>query len=186
MIAMAGAAFSASPVETGDKVPEFSAIDENGNEWKLSEQRASYIVFYFYPAAFTGGCTAQACSYRDHNIEFSLLDAVIVGISGDEHENLKQFKEHHGLNFTLLSDPDGMIAGLLGVPLRDGGTIETEVNGNKLQLARGVTISRWTFVVDGNKNKLIYKDTNVSAANDPGTVLKFISTHDQRKSCIVR
>ena len=172
------------PVDKGDKVPDFTITDENGADWTLSEQRAQYIVFYFYPAAFTGGCTKQACSYRDHDPDFSKLGAMIVGISGDEHENLKQFKEFHNLNFTLLSDPEGSIAEIFGVPTRDGGTVEKEIEGDMLKLERGVTTSRWTFVVDGSKSKLIYKDENVGVATDPETVLKFISIHNQRKTCV--
>jgi peroxiredoxin Q/BCP len=183
IVALATSAYD--PVEKGDKVPEFSALDENGDTWKLSDQRADYLVVYFYPAAFTGGCTKQACSYRDHDTEFKLLNASIVGISGDDHQNLGKFKEHHNLNFTLLSDTDGKIAGIFGVPVRDGDSIEKEVGGQTLQLNRGVTTSRWTFVIDVN-GKLIYRDSEVSASTDPEKVLKFIGTHDQRKSCVPR
>lgn len=175
-------AMGSSPVEKGDKVPDFSAIDENGKTWTLSGHRSDYLVLYFYPAAFTGGCTAQACSYRDHDIEFKLLNASVVGISGDDPENLAAFKEHHNLTFTLLSDPDGKIAGIFGVPVREGGTIEKEVEGETLHLSRGVTTSRWTFVIDAN-GRLIYKDREVTASTDPETVLKFIATHQARKSC---
>lgn len=182
VIALAFAFLSFAPIDTGDKVPDFSAVDEHGKTWKLSDQRANYLVVYFYPAAFTGGCTRQACSYRDHDTEFKLLNASIIGISGDEYKNLGKFKEHHKLNFTLLSDPDGKLAEIFGVPTREGKTFETEVEGQTLQLTRGVTTSRWTFVVDTN-GKLIYKDSEVSAASDPESVLKFIATHNERKTC---
>ncbi len=174
--------YAVSPLEKGDKVPSFSATDENGDTWKLSDQRADYFVIYFYPAAFTGGCTKQACSYRDHDPAFKLLNAQVIGVSGDEHENLQKFKEFHNLNFTLLSDADGKIAELFGVPTREGSTIEKEVDGQTLQLTKGVTISRWTYVVDGN-GKLVYKDNDVQAATDPEVVLKALTTHNGRKSC---
>jgi len=174
--------YAVSPLEKGDKVPSFSATDENGDSWELSDQRADYFVIYFYPAAFTGGCTKQACSYRDHDPAFKLLNAQVIGVSGDEHENLQKFKEFHNLNFTLLSDADGKIAELFGVPTREGSTIEKEVDGETLQLSRGVTTSRWTYVVDGN-GKLVYKDNDVQAATDPEVVLKAITTHNGRKSC---
>ena len=180
------ATFALVPIEKGDRVPDFTATDENGNQWKLSEQRASYLVIYFYPAAFTGGCTQQACSYRDHESDFSRLNANVIGISGDEYENLNKFKEYHNLNFTLLSDPEGKIAEIFSVPTGEGRTFEKEVNGNMLQLSRNITTSRWTFVVDGNKGKLIYKDEDVSAATDPESVLKFITKHNERKSCVIR
>ncbi len=177
--------YAASPLEKGDKVPNFSATDESGNVWELSEQRADYLVIYFYPAAFTGGCTKQACSYRDHDKAFGALNAQVIGVSGDDHENLKAFKAFHNLNFTLLSDADGKIAELFGVPTSDGGTIEKEVDGKTLQLSRGVTTSRWTYVIDGN-GKLVYKDDDVQAATDPEAVLKVLTTHNERKSCVQR
>jgi peroxiredoxin Q/BCP len=174
--------YGIAPLEKGDKVPNFSATDDLGAIWDLSDQRADYLVVYFYPAAFTGGCTKQACSYRDNDAAFKLLNAQVIGVSGDEQENLKAFKAFHNLNFTLLSDTDGKIAELFGVPTREGSTIEKEVNGQILQLTKGVTTSRWTFVVDRN-GKLVYKDTEVQAASDPETVLTAIKTHNSRKSC---
>jgi peroxiredoxin len=75
-----------------------------------------------------------------------------------------------------------MIAKIFGVNVTDGGTIDTEIGGQKLQLTRGVTTSRWTFVIDGN-GKLIYRDNNVNASTDSQTVLEFIKTHEQRKTC---
>ena len=175
--------YAVSPLEKGDKVPSFSAIDENGDAWELSDQRADYLVIYFYPAAFTGGCTKQACSYRDNDAAFKLLNAQVIGVSGDEYENLQKFKEFHNLNFTLLSDQDGKIAEVFGVPVKEGKTIEKEIDGEILQLSRGVTTARWTFILDAN-SKLIYKDSEVSAATDPETVLSFLTTHDERKSCM--
>jgi len=177
--------YAVSPLEKGDKVPGFSAIDENGEAWELSDQRADYFVIYFYPAAFTGGCTKQACSYRDHDPAFKLLNTQVIGVSGDDHENLKAFKAFHNLNFTLLSDADGKIAELFGVPIRDGATIEKEVDGKTLQLTRGVTTSRWTYVVDRN-GKLVYKDDDVQTATDPEAVLNEIKTHNDRKTCQTR
>ena len=82
------ASFSFAPIDKGDKVPDFTASNENGDLWQLSDQRAAYLVIYFYPAAFTGGCTQQACSYRDHESDFSRLNAKVIGVSGDEYENL--------------------------------------------------------------------------------------------------
>jgi peroxiredoxin Q/BCP len=174
--------FASAPLEKGDRVPDFSAIDENGDTWELSRQRADYLVIYFYPAAFTGGCTTQACSYRDHQSAFNILNAKVIGVSGDKHENLKAFKDFHNLNFTLLSDADGKISELFGVPTTEGRTIEKEVDGKTLQLTRGVTTSRWTYVVDRN-GRLVYRNDDVQAATDPEAVLKAITPHNERKTC---
>jgi thioredoxin-dependent peroxiredoxin len=182
-ITLMSLSFSDNPIKVGDSVPDFVAVDDQGRTWMLSDHlRINYLVIYFYPAAFTGGCTTQACSYRDLNKELAMMNASVVGISGDETNNLSLFKKENNLNFTLLSDKDGAIAKIFGVTVNDGGTIDTEIGGQKLQLTRGVTTSRWTFVIDGN-GKLIYRDNNVNASTDSQTVLEFIKTHEQRKTC---
>ncbi|KPK81191.1 MAG: hypothetical protein AMS27_15665 [Bacteroides sp. SM23_62_1] len=176
--------FDGSPVKVGETVPDFEALDNTGNTWQLYDHlRSDYLVVYFYPAAFTGGCTAQACSYRDHMSEMALLNVSVIGVSGDEPQNLDMFKKQHNLNFTLLSDPEGKIAALFGVPMSEGGIIDREIDGKPYKLSRGVTTSRWTFVVDINR-KLIYKNNNVDAANDSQAVYEFIQTHNRRKSCM--
>jgi len=181
--ALMSMSFADNPIKVGDSVPDFEGIDDQGRSWKLSDHlRINYLVVYFYPAAFTGGCTTQACSYRDLNKELAMMNASVVGISGDEVNNLSLFKKEHNLNFTLLSDKDGVIAKIFGVTVNNGGTNDTEIAGQKLQLTRGVTISRWTFVIDGN-GKLIYRDNNVNASTDSQTILEFIKTHEQRKTC---
>jgi len=170
-------------IEIGDPVPDFTVKNEEGKDWKLSDHyRYDYIVLYFYPAAFTGGCTQQACSYRDQGDNFKELDAIVAGISGDDFENLKLFKKHHNLNFTLLSDPDGKVAEIFGIPVNEGKSIEREIDGQSLILERGVTTSRWTVIVDG-RGKLIYRDNQVNAGEDSQTVLDFLEKHKSRKSC---
>jgi peroxiredoxin Q/BCP len=189
LIILTGATMSLSfenvPLKVGDNVPDFEAVDDHGVSWKLSDHlRVNYLVIYFYPAAFTSGCTTQACSYRDINNELAMMNASVVGISGDEVKNLAMFKKEHNLNFTMLSDQNGEVAKIFRVTVKDGGTIDKEIGGQKLQLTRGVTESRWTFIIDGN-SKLIYRDNDVNAATDSQTVLEFIKMHEQRKSCRV-
>jgi len=162
-------------LDLGEQVPDFSALDQDQSEWKLSDgmQQNDFLVLYFYPAAFTGGCTKQACSYRDQKSDLEALGAGIVGISGDKAETLKLFAQQHNLNFTLLSDHSGELAHMFGVPQGEGGSIMREIQGRSLNLERGSTIQRWTFVVD-KQGKLIYKDSEVDAVNDSQKVLDFI------------
>ncbi len=159
-------------LKIGDKVPPFKAKADNGKNWKSKQLLGKKnLVVYFYPAAMTGGCTKQACAYRDDKSNLEGLDAVVVGVSGDALKNLKLFKEAHALNFDLLSDPEGAIASVFGVPVKKGEqTIEREVNGIKYQLSRGITTSRWTFVIN-KKGELVYKSTEVNAAEDSKAVL---------------
>ncbi|MDO9595696.1 MAG: peroxiredoxin [Lutibacter sp.] len=157
----------------GDKVSEFSGTDDNGANWKSSTVKSDFLVVYFYPAAMTGGCTAQACAYRDDKANFDKMGATIIGISGDEVKNLKVFKESSQLNFPLISDPQGVISKKFGVPTKDGGEITREIAGENFLLVRGITASRWTFVLDKNR-KIIYKNAEVNAADDSKKVMEVI------------
>ncbi len=158
----------------GDKAPAFKAVADDGSTWDINKFLGKkIIVVYFYPAAMTGGCTKQACSYRDHRDDFKTAGAEVVGISGDRPGNLRLFKEAENLNFTLLSDEKGDIAKAFGVPLSDGGAIKRTVGGSEHELVRGVTAKRWTFII-GKNRKIIYKNESVNAENDPAEVLNFI------------
>ena len=100
-----------------DSVPNFEAIDANKNTWRLDKFHSKkYVLLYFYPAAMTGGCTKQACSYRDSYQDWQKLGVEVVGISGDRSENLSLFAKAEKIPFTLLSDPDGKVAQLFQVP----------------------------------------------------------------------
>lgn len=166
-----------SQVALGDKVPNFNALDQDGSKWVLKKQLKSvdYLVIYFYPAAFTGGCTKQACSYRDQKGDLARAGAQVVGVSGDKPGTLGLFALEHQLNFTLLSDESGEIATLFDVPQNEGGTINREVKGQALDLIHGTTIQRWTFILD-QKGNLIYKDTEVDVAADSNKVVEFLTS----------
>ncbi|MGF1635929.1 MAG: peroxiredoxin [Cyclobacteriaceae bacterium] len=162
--------------EEGDKAPLFTATNDHGEKWLLKDHLGSnYIVLFFYPAAMTGGCTKQACAFRDNAKAFEEEGAVVAGISGDDVENLPLFKEAHGLNFDLLSDPKGEIAKSYGVPLRDGGSLVRTINGKDFTLNREVTTARWTFVIN-KEGEIIYKNTDVKVEEDPANVLAAIKT----------
>ncbi len=123
----------------------------------------------------TGGCTLQACSYRDNSDTLDDLDVTVVGISGDSVNNIRIFKEVYDLNFTLLSDVNGEIARIFGVPLKEGGTFTSSIEGQEVSLERAYTTARWTFVLDRG-GKIIYRDTDVNAENDSRTVIEFLKT----------
>lgn len=156
--------------------PTIQAIDQDGNPWNLKDHLGRKpIVIYFYPAAMTGGCTKQACSYRDYVKSTSDPDLIIIGISGDTPENLKHFQTAENLNFTLLSDPEGKIAQAFGVPVKTGAkSINRTVDGKEVELARNITTSRWTFIISP-EGKIIYKNTKVKAPEDIRTVIEFLN-----------
>lgn len=161
-------------LNVGDKAPKFKTLADDGSSWNVSDYIGDkFVVVYFYPAAMTGGCTKQACAYRDFKSQIADADAVVVGVSGDNVEGLKLFKKAHDLNFPLLSDESGEIATKFGVPMRDGGTITREIDGKSFDLVRGNTPSRWTFVIDKN-GKIAYKNTSVDVKQDTKDILEFI------------
>lgn len=164
-------------LNVGDKAPKFKTLADDGSTWDVSKYVGDkFIVVYFYPAAMTGGCTKQACAYRDFKSQIDGANAVVVGVSGDNVEGLKLFKKAHDLNFALLSDESGEIATKFGVPMRDGGTIAREVDGQSYDLVRGNTPSRWTFVID-KAGKIAYKNTSVDATKDTEQILEFIKSN---------
>lgn len=93
-------------LKIGDKAPDFEAVSDDGSVVKLSDVlKEKEVVLYFYPKDETPGCTAEACSFRDEWESIREMDAEVLGVSSDSAESHKKFKEHHNLQFTLLSDP---------------------------------------------------------------------------------
>ncbi|MDX2547393.1 peroxiredoxin [Streptomyces sp. WI04-05B] len=103
-------------VNVGDKIEDFELPDESGAPRRLSELLAEGpIVLFFYPAALTPGCTAEACHFRDLAAEFAAVGARPVGISGDSVDRQQEFAQSHTLGMPLLSDADGTVRELFGV-----------------------------------------------------------------------
>lgn len=103
-------------MKVGDIVPEFSAIDQHGSSTTLSSLLDDGpIVLFFYPKAFTPGCTAEACHFRDMVGEFAEIGARPVGISADDADRQAEFDAEHNLGYPVLSDPDKSIAKTFGV-----------------------------------------------------------------------
>lgn len=108
-------------VAVGDRVPDFTLPDQNGQPVRLSDllgERA--VVLYFYPKDDTPGCTAEACSFRDSYTVFKDAGAEVVGISSDSAESHQQFAAKYHLPFVLLSDADGALRKRFGVPTSFG------------------------------------------------------------------
>lgn len=94
-------------LKAGSQAPEFKLPDDEGNEVTLSELlEDGPLILYFYPADFTPGCTREACSLRDIHDDIQAVGLSVVGISPQDVESHRRFREKYGLPFTLLSDPD--------------------------------------------------------------------------------
>lgn len=103
-------------LNVGDKVEDFTLPDETGAARSLTELLAEGpVVLFFYPAALSAGCTAEACHFRDLAAEFAAVGARPVGISGDSVDKQQEFAGKHTLGMPLLSDADGTIRERFGV-----------------------------------------------------------------------
>jgi peroxiredoxin Q/BCP len=179
-VAFAGDEPAAHVPAVGDTAPAFNANTDAGDLWQSIDHvgKGKYLVVYFYPAAMTGGCTQQACSYRDQIADLSGLDAEVIAVSADPVNNLKLFKQAHNLDFVLLSDVNGAIARRFGVPVRVGGTFQMTVDGKDVMLKRPYTLARWTFIV-GKDGKIVRKDTDVNASGDSRNVIDWLQAVGQ-------
>lgn len=99
----------------GTKAPDFTLQTHEGEELSLSSLRGKPVVLYFYPKDDTPGCTKQACGFRDAFPRFEDIDAVILGVSPDDPESHRKFREKFDLPFTLLADTEHKVAEQYGV-----------------------------------------------------------------------
>lgn len=97
-------------IEVGQKVENFTLLNQDGDQISLSDFKGKHIVLYFYPKDMTPGCTTEACDFKEQNESFAGLDTVIIGISPDSVESHQKFIEKHDLPFSLLVDEDHEIA----------------------------------------------------------------------------
>jgi peroxiredoxin Q/BCP len=105
-----------SKFKPGAAAPDFELEDQHGGSVRLSDFKGKGpVVIYFYPKDDTGGCTTEACSFRDQFERFQAVGAAILGISSDDVEAHRKFATKHKLPFTLLSDTGGRVRNQYGV-----------------------------------------------------------------------
>jgi peroxiredoxin Q/BCP len=121
----------------GDKAPDFSLPDQNGEQVKLSDLRGETVVLYFYPRADTPGCTVEACGVRDRRADYEQAGARVLGVSPDEVSAVDKFAGKYDLDFTLLADADHAVAEAYGT------WVEKSMYGKKY-----MGVQRATFIVD--------------------------------------
>ncbi len=102
-------------LDIGSAAPDFQAATPDGTPTRLSEHRGRYVLVYFYPKDFTGGCTAEACSLNDSLEDLSACGADVIGVSGQDEASHAKFQMAHGLRFALAADTDRTIADQYGV-----------------------------------------------------------------------
>lgn len=101
-------------ISVGDAAPDFALPDQDGQPVRLSDHSGERLIIYFYPKAFTPGCTTQACDFRDNFQAFADAGYQIFGISPDPVARLASFRDEHQLPFPVLSDPGHQVATAYG------------------------------------------------------------------------
>lgn len=124
-------------IEEGAKAPEFTLLTHEGTKLKLSSLRGGPVVLYFYPKDDTPGCTKEACGFRDVTAKLARHGAVVLGVSPDAPESHARFRTKYKLPFTLLCDPDHVVAE------KYGAWREKNMYGKK-----SMGIARSTFLID--------------------------------------
>ncbi len=128
-------------LQAGEKAPDFSVSDQNGNPHSLGDYAGKKLVLFFYPKASTPGCTTQACNLSDNYDRFRNQGYEILGISADAPLKLQKFIQKYKLPFPLLADEDRSMLNAYGVW------------GMKKFMGRQYEgIIRTTFVIDENGN----------------------------------
>ena len=96
-------------MKTGEKAPDFTLKDLNGESWSLNDHAGKIVVLLFYPGDDTPVCTAQLCSVRDNWSQYQATGAEVVGISTDSVGSHKSFADKYSLTLKLLSDERGEV-----------------------------------------------------------------------------
>jgi thioredoxin-dependent peroxiredoxin len=127
-----------TPLAAGANLPKLSATNQNGAAVDLCGFKGQKgLVIFFFPKAFTPGCTAESCGFSDERAQYLEKGFEIFGVSRDTPEQLKKFKEEYKLSYQLLSDPEGQLAKALGVP---PGARQTVIVGKDGKLERVIAI----------------------------------------------
>ena len=140
-------------VDVGSKAPDFTLTNQDRQPVKLSEQKGKPVVLAFFPAAFSGVCTKELCTFRDSMARLNQARAQVYGISVDTFFTLKAFKDAQGYNFPLLSDFNK-------TAIRDYGVFNEDMIGLKGIAKRAV------FVID--KDGVVrHREVLDDARNEP-------------------
>lgn len=111
-------------LKIGDKMPEFSVVDQNGNNVSSKDFIGKKTIIYFYPKDNTSGCTAQACNIRDNYQALVNAGYNVVGVSKDSAASHVKFIEKNSLPFTLLADTTTQMQQDFGVWVKRNSTAE--------------------------------------------------------------
>src|SRR3954468_15788609 len=180
----------------GDKAPDFTLLDHTGRPRTLSALLSDGpVVLFFFPLASSPICTAQACHFRDLSSEFAAVGAQRVGISTDTVDRQAHFAEQRSFDYPLLSDADGVVSEMFGVPrgrfakLRKSVLAREASRGRRHSrhtrrrglLARLMPVRRTTFVIDTDRTVLQVVSSELRASVHADQTLRFLQNHNVPK-----
>jgi peroxiredoxin Q/BCP len=150
-------------LKQGDKAPQFTAKDQNGNLVTLNQFKGKKVILFFYPKYNTPGCTAEACDFRENYQGLTAKGITVLGVSVDDEKSHQKFITKYELPFTLLADTDKKVVEAYGV------WAEKSMYGKTY-----MGINRTTFVIDeeGNISHII---TKVDTKNSTQQILDLLS-----------
>lgn len=146
----------------GEKAPDFELKKQDGTPVKLSDYQGKKVLLFAYPKAGTSGCTTQACGFRDNFAKIETSNAVVLGISPDEPEDLAKWIEKESLQYDLVSDPDHSVLDAWGA------WGEKNMYGNVYE---GVIRSHWIIGEDGT---VLDEQIKISPKKSIEKALKFL------------
>ncbi|MGY4386059.1 peroxiredoxin Q/BCP [Pedobacter sp. UYP24] len=152
-----------SELKEGQKAPEFSVQDQDGNQISLAQFVGKKVVLYFYPKDDTPGCTAEACDFRDNYQGLAAKGIVVLGVSTDDEKSHKKFINKHQLPFPLLADTDKKIVEAYGVWGEKSMYGKTYMGTN-----------RKTFIID-EEGTILHIISKVDTKNASAQVLDLLS-----------
>ena len=145
-------AFAGDSLQPGTEAPGFTLPSQDNTPISLSEYKGKWVVLYFYPKDFTGGCTLEAHNFQRDLEKFKAANAVVLGVSLDTADSHKSFCTKESLTFKLLADPNHKVVDAYGVPVK---TFENPKTHEPVTIAL-----RQTFLIDPS-GKVVKTWTNV-------------------------
>ena len=146
-------------LKIGDRAPEFSLPDSQGDLISLHHFAGKWLILYFYPRDNTPGCSQEACGFRDQYDRLQIDNIAIVGISTDGQKSHQKFIKKYDLPFPLLCDQEAIVA-----------TAYESYGLKKFMGKEFMGVFRHTFIIDpGGNIALIYR--KVKPANHTNEVL---------------
>ena len=155
-------------LDIGDAAPFFTRPDQDGTEVTLDDYAGHRVVLFFYPKAFTPGCTTESCDFRDRHEPFYRAGYEILGISPDPVERLASFRAEHGLPFPLLSDEDHSMAqayGAWGTKKNYGREYEGIIRSTFALDADGVVEQAWYNVRAKGHAERVARELDVASTS---------------------